>query len=74
LWLNGYQEASQKLDAVQTLTLGDGLIGAWLGADGVTISRAFTGKIDDVRFYNRALSQEEIGSLAGRTTPFAKPF
>ena len=74
LWLNGYQEASQKLDAAQTFPLGNGLIGAWLGTDGATISRAFTGKIDDARFYNRALSQEEIGSLAGRTTSFAKPF
>ncbi|MEN6575274.1 MAG: LamG-like jellyroll fold domain-containing protein [Phycisphaerales bacterium] len=74
LWLNGYKEGSQTLAAVQTLTLGDGMIGAWLGTDGTTISRGFTGKIDDARFYNRALSQEEIGSLAGRTTPFAKPF
>ena len=74
LWLNGVKEASRTLTAPATVTLGDGLIGAWLGTDNVTISRGFTGKIDDARFYNRALSQEEIASLAGRTAPFPKPF
>jgi hypothetical protein len=49
------------------------MIGAWLGTDGVTISRGFTGKIDDARFYNRALSAEELAFLAGRTEPFYKP-
>jgi hypothetical protein len=74
LWLNGLQEASRTLTTPATVTLGDGLIGAWLGTDGTTISRTFTGRIDDVRFYNRALSGEEIASLAGRTAPFSKPF
>ena len=57
---------------MQTVTLGDGLIGAWL--NGTSVERLFTGKIDDARFYNRALSQEEIASLAGKTAPYAKPF
>jgi len=74
LWLNGYKEASRIPATAPTINLGDGLIGAWLGTDGVTVDREFTGKIDDVRFYNRALSQEEIASLAGRTEPFARPF
>jgi hypothetical protein len=64
VWLNGLKEASRTLTAPATVTLGDGLIGAWLGTDGITISRTFTGLIDDARFYNRALSQEEIASLA----------
>ncbi len=72
LWLNGYKEARVTLSAEQTMTLGEGLIGAWL--NGASVERGFTGKIDDARFYNRALSQEEIASLAGRTEPFAKPF
>ncbi|MEN6335181.1 MAG: LamG-like jellyroll fold domain-containing protein, partial [Phycisphaerales bacterium] len=72
LWLNGYKEVSQTLDAVQTMTLGDGLIGAW--RNGTSVERPFTGMIDDARFYNRALSQEEIASLAGRTATFSKPF
>lgn len=72
LWLNGYREATRTLTTPVTLTLGDGLIGAWLGTDG-TITRTFTGKIDDARFYNRALSPEEIAFLAGRTDSFYKP-
>jgi hypothetical protein len=36
--------------------------------------REFTGSIDDVRIYDRVLSQEEIAGLAGRTQPFDKPF
>ncbi len=74
MWLNGLKDASRVLPTPATVTLGEGLIGAWLGTDGATVSRTFTGKIDDVRFYNRALSAEEIASLAGRTEPFPKPF
>jgi hypothetical protein len=73
LWLNGLKESSLALTAPVTVTLGDGLIGAWLGTDGTTISRNFTGKIDDARFYNRALSPGEIASLAGRTASFYGP-
>jgi len=74
LWLNGIKEASRALPTPAAVTLGEGLIGAWLGTDGTTVTRNFTGKIDDARFYNRALSPEEIASLAGRTDPFYKPF
>ena len=74
LWLNGIKEASRTLTAPAAVTLGDGLIGAWVGTDNVTISRGFTGQLDDARFYNRALSQEEIVWLAGRTSSFYKPF
>jgi len=36
--------------------------------------RFFIGSIDDVRIYERALTEEEIAWLAGRTKPFDKPF
>ena len=36
--------------------------------------RQFTGAIDDVRIYNRALSDAEVAGLAGRTESFDKPF
>jgi hypothetical protein len=36
--------------------------------------RFFNGQIDDVRIYDRALSQEEMAWLGGRTMPFDKPF
>ncbi len=39
-----------------------------------TGDRPFDGLIDDVRIYDRALSQEEITWLAGRTKPIDKPF
>jgi hypothetical protein len=30
--------------------------------------------VDDVRFYNYALSEGEVAWLAGKTQPFDKPF
>jgi hypothetical protein len=41
-------------------------IGVWSG-------NYFDGLIDDVRVYNRALSQAEAASLAGRTAAFTQP-
>ena len=37
-------------------------------------SDEFNGMVDDVRFYNYALSLGEVAWLAGRTEPFDKPF
>ncbi len=37
-------------------------------------SDEFEGMVDDVRFYNYALSLGEVAWLAGRTGPFDKPF
>jgi hypothetical protein len=34
----------------------------------------FIGLIDEVRLYDRALSDGEVLSLAGRTAPVDKPF
>jgi len=77
VWLNGCIEASvphpADLETAPTVTLGDGAIGAWTMADGM-IDRELLGKIDDARIYDRALTQEEIAWLAGRTKPFDKPF
>ncbi len=36
--------------------------------------RFFSGQLDDLRIYDRALTQEEIAWLAGRIEPFDKPF
>jgi hypothetical protein len=44
-------------------------IGAWNGSE-----RYFDGAIDDVRIYDRALTQAEIGSLAGKTAVYTQPF
>ena len=34
----------------------------------------FDGEMDDVRIYNRALSEGEVAALSGRTKSFDKPF
>jgi hypothetical protein len=77
VWLNGYLEASvahpADLETAPTVTVGGGALGVWIPDSGM-IERELTGKIDDVRIYNRALTQEEIAWLAGRTKPFDKPF
>ncbi|MCU0918672.1 MAG: LamG domain-containing protein, partial [Planctomycetes bacterium] len=51
---------------------------AYIGAitnhvDG-SLYKLYNGLIDDVRVYNKALSQEEVLWLAGNTAPVAKPF
>jgi hypothetical protein len=45
-----------------------------IGRRGTHNDRVFPGSLDDVRIYDRVLTQEEIAWLAGRTKPFDKPF
>jgi hypothetical protein len=45
-----------------------------IGSRPASNDRFFMGLIDDVRIYDRALTQEEVAWLAGRTKPFDKPF
>ena len=45
-----------------------------MGRRGTNDDRSFQGLIDDVRIYDRVLTQEEVASLAGRTKAFDKPF
>jgi hypothetical protein len=45
-----------------------------IGQGGTQGSRFFLGLIDETRIYDRVLSAGEIAWLAGRTTPFDKPF
>ena len=73
LYVNGIQEDSRIPTAVpETFIFGEGHLGIWL--NGANLERALTGQIDDVRFYNRALSYGEAMGLAGRTTALYKPF
>lgn len=44
-------------------------IGAWRQAQSVDITREFTGEIDDVKYYDRALTREEIENIAGCGLP-----
>jgi hypothetical protein len=45
-----------------------------IGMSGPLESRFFTGLIDEVRLYDRALSSAELLWLAGKTAPIDKPF
>jgi len=64
LYLNGLQEFTRELDAALTnIILGDAAIGAF-NENGTNVQREFTGQIDDVRIYDRALSEGEILYLA----------
>ena len=59
--LTGRQTAT--LNTANTRNFG---IGLWSG-------NYFNGLIDELRVYSRALSQGEVASLAGKTTPFTQP-
>ena len=49
-------------------------IGAGWRYDTSVLHKFLIGVIDDVRIYDRVLTEEEIVWLAGRTKPFDKPF
>jgi hypothetical protein len=44
-----------------------------IGMSGPQDSRYFLGALDEVRIYNRALTDGEVAGLAGRDNPFDKP-
>ncbi len=46
----------------------------WDSSDSSDPSDEYTGMVDEVRFYNYALSYDEVAWLAGWTEPFDKPF
>ena len=70
-WLNGIHDVTRPHDTAPTYQLGEGLIGAWM--NGAAIEREWAGTIDDVRIYNRVLSEGEILWLSGKTDPVHKP-
>jgi len=70
LFINGHfigaVDDNTQYETLQRITLGV------LKHD--NLQRYFPGDLDEVYLYGRALSQEEILWLAGRTTPLVKPF
>ena len=71
MYVDGQQKAataasSGALANTQDVYLGGTNIGG-------TLERFFTGKLDDVRIYNRALSPSEIQTLAAAATPTPTP-
>jgi hypothetical protein len=77
IYIDGLLEGTTTLPAGYDLS-GTSQHNAYIGAvtyhpDG-SIYKLFSGLIDEVRIYNRALSAGEVLYLAGQTTPAAKPF
>ncbi|NQV35509.1 MAG: LamG domain-containing protein, partial [Phycisphaeraceae bacterium] len=71
LYVDGLPETTRAIQstAIDTDATGEFRIGL---ATYDTVG--FIGSIDDVRVYDRALSDGEVRSLAGKTTPVDKPF
>jgi hypothetical protein len=77
IYIDGQLEGTTTIPATYNLS-GTSQRNAYIGAvtyqpDG-SIYKLFSGLIDDVHVYSRALSQGEILWLAGNTSPVAKPF
>jgi len=62
------------LDKEQAVSINTVLNVGRIGVNIQSTGEFFNGAIDEVRIYDRALTQEEIAWLAGRTQPFDKPF
>jgi hypothetical protein len=71
LYVDGFLDGGDFNYTRGTMALDTTTIGGILRA---APSNFFTGQIDDVHLYSRALSQAEIAWLAGVTNPFDKPF
>jgi hypothetical protein len=73
LYLNGTDDTRPTIDAdpVFNITAAEDVS---IGRRPASNDRFFMGQIDDVRIYDRALTQEEVTWLAGRIEPFDKPF
>jgi hypothetical protein len=70
LYVDGVLDGTDFSYTRGTMALDTTSIGGILRANP---SHFFTGQIDDVHVYNRALSQAEIAWLAGHTSPFSEP-
>jgi len=72
IYLNGQREDSRGFSTPLAMYLGNGCIGAW--NNNGDIQRELTGKMNDVRIYDRAVSEAELLWLAGKKGPVQKPF
>jgi hypothetical protein len=71
LYVDGLLDGGDFNYTRATLDLNTTSIGGILRA---APSHWFTGQIDEVRIYSRALSAGEVLGLAGKTQPIHKPF
>ncbi|NQV35556.1 MAG: LamG domain-containing protein, partial [Phycisphaeraceae bacterium] len=77
IFIDGQLEATETANSTYDLS-GTSQHNAYVGAitdnSSMTRYKMLNGSVDEVALYNRALSAGEILWLAGRTTPFHKPF
>jgi hypothetical protein len=62
-FINGVESGSTRADNFSTADLSDGVNGLYLGHTAPGSGTDFDGSIDDVRIYNKALTQTEIQSI-----------
>ncbi|MFC1766350.1 LamG-like jellyroll fold domain-containing protein, partial [Planctomycetota bacterium] len=74
VYFNGLVDTSIADSGVCAPTTHNVYIGARANGGNTGPEGFFNGLLDDVKVYNRALSQAEALSLAGRTEPVYKPF
>jgi len=77
IFIDGQLEGTGTATETYTLagtTQHNAYIGAITDHTNNVLYKLFNGLIDDVRIYDRALSEGEILGLTGRTAPMAKPF
>jgi len=72
LYLDGYDDSQMTTDPDTFNIVAN--VDVNIGRRGTNNDRLFPGSLDEVRIYERVLSQEEVAGLAGRTKPFDKPF
>ena len=63
VYVNGEKEGSRVGEVVPAVNVAAATIGAWNNG-GTDVQREMTGMMDDVLFYNRALTEAEIRYLA----------
>lgn len=68
IYVNGISQTLTTVDAPGTVTAMDSATPTEIGANAIQSSRGFflTGKIDDIRLYNRVLTPPEIRQLASK--------
>ena len=72
LWLDGMDNTRDTTDSEAFSIAAD--VDMAIGYRATAAARYFSGAIDEVRLYERALTQDEIAGLAGRIESFDKPF
>jgi hypothetical protein len=74
VYVNGFVDVSVSDSGAVASTTHNTYIGARANSSNNGQEGFLTGSLDELRIYDRALTQEEVTWLAGRIEPFDKPF